>query len=273
MIRSEEGLGWKMFHARNEDVFATMADDSVDVIITDPPYSEQVHSRSIRRTYLPDIAGQPCRRMRAHAFGFDHITPEDIANCSAAFRRLAKRWTLVFSDMETAHDWRTGLTATGLDFVRYWVWTKGRGMPQISGDRPASWVEQVTIVHRKGRKRWNGGGRGNYSSHPVVANCNGHRTDRIHTAQKPLALMTELVELFSDPGDVVFDPFGGSATTGVACLRLGRRFIGVEQCPRADHPEDKDYFQLSCDRLRAEENVSTLQASRDGQGALFGGDR
>lgn len=139
----------------------------------------------------------------------------------------------------------------GLEFVRYCFWVKDRGMPQISGDRPASWVEQITVAHPKGKKRWNGGGSGNVWRYPVVANCSGHRNDRIHTAQKPIELMTHIVGLFSDEGETVLDPFAGSATTGVACLRLGRYFAGIERAPRADHPEDANYFQIACDRLTA----------------------
>ena len=75
--------------------------------------------------------------------------------------------------------------------------------------------------------------------------------------------MLELVELFTDPGESVLDPFAGSGTTGVACLRLGREFIGIERDPK--------YFALACERLRAEEAGSTLQAARAGQAALFGG--
>lgn len=70
-----------------------------------------------------------------------------------------------------------------------------------------------------------------------------------------------LVSLFTDPGETILDPFAGSGTTGVACLRLGRRFIGIER--------DEKYFKLACDRLRAEEQSSTLQALRAGQESLF----
>jgi site-specific DNA-methyltransferase (adenine-specific) len=49
--------------------------------------------------------------------------------------------------------------------------------------------------------------------------------------QKPLALMDVLVRLFSEPGELILDPFAGSGTTGVAALRLGRRFVGWEMNP------------------------------------------
>ncbi len=66
------------------------------------------------------------------------------------------------------------------------------------------------------------------------------------------------------PNGLVLDLFAGSGSTGVACLRQGRRFIGVERSPVN--------FELACDRLRAEEQMSTLDASRAGQVALFGVD-
>ena len=128
--------------------------------------------------------------------------------------------------------------------------------------RPGSWAESIQLSHRKGRKRWNGGGSGNVFQHPVVANCSGHRFDRVHTAQKPISLMLELVELFSDPGEVVFDPFAGSGTTGVAALRLGRRFIGIEL--------DETCAELARERCAAEVEQSTLEARRAGQVPLWG---
>lgn len=86
--------------------------------------------------------------------------------------------------------------------------------------------------------------------------------EHVHPTQKPIALMLELVSLFTDPDETILDPFTGSGTTGVACLRLGRKFIGIEK--------DPTYFALACERLRAEEQGSTLQAARAGQLPLLG---
>jgi DNA modification methylase len=63
-----------------------------------------------------------------------------------------------------------------------------------------------------------------------------------HPTEKPLPLMKELVRLFTNPGDVIFDPFMGSGSTGVAALELGRKFIGVEKNP--------EYFALATRRIR-----------------------
>jgi hypothetical protein len=90
-------------------------------------------------------------------------------------------------------------------------------------------------------------------------NCN----HRLHPNEKPIDLLLKAVRLVSAPGDLIADPFAGSGTTGVAALRLGRRFVGCEL--------DEAHFRTTCERLRAEESGSTLAARRAGQEALFGG--
>jgi hypothetical protein len=88
---------------------------------------------------------------------------------------------------------------------------------------------------------------------------------RLHPNESPLGIMLKLVELCSNPGDTICDPFAGSASLGVACLRLGRNYVGIEVVP--------EWAALCRERLAAEEQGSTLQASRAGQVPLFGGVR
>lgn len=52
-----------------------------------------------------------------------------------------------------------------------------------------------------------------------------------HPFEKPLSLIERLVRIYTNPGDTIFDPFMGSGTIGVACMRLGRNFIGAEIDP------------------------------------------
>lgn len=85
--------------------------------------------------------------------------------------------------------------------------------------------------------------------------------DRLHPNEKPVSVMEKLVVLTSEPDSVVFDPFSGSGSTGVACLRSGRRFIGIER--------EEKYALLARERLQAEDSGSTLTAQRAGQAPLF----
>jgi len=65
-----------------------------------------------------------------------------------------------------------------------------------------------------------------------------------HPTQKPLALLERLIEATTDKNDLVVDPFSGSGTTGVACKKLGRNYVGVEI--------DKNYNALARKRLNQE---------------------
>lgn len=62
-----------------------------------------------------------------------------------------------------------------------------------------------------------------------------------HPTQKPIALLERCIEASTKPGDFVFDPFAGSSTTGVAAIRLGRKFCGVEM--------ESEFVDLSIKRL------------------------
>lgn len=63
-----------------------------------------------------------------------------------------------------------------------------------------------------------------------------------HTCPKPYAFVKRLMNRFTWEGETVVDPFMGSGTTGVACVKLGRKFIGIEI--------DEGYFEIACERIR-----------------------
>ena len=69
----------------------------------------------------------------------------------------------------------------------------------------------------------------------------------LHPTQKPVALMEYMVRTYSNSGDLVLDNCMGSGTTGVACLRTGRKFIGIEK--------DLSYFRVAKKRIHAERGV------------------
>lgn len=219
-----------LYHGKCEDVLPTL--EPVQHIITDPPYSEHTHGsvRSQRMVAGADRGGKFGADVRRNVdLGFEHLTDELREFCAGEFARLAERWVLTFSDVESAGLWRDSLTMSGLDYVRTGAWIKIGSTPQFSGDRPAVGFEAVTIAHPKGRKRWNGGGKHAVWTHPIVLDRGRTGVARLHTTQKPQPLMQQLVAQFTDLGDTILDAFAGSGTTGMACKMLDRKSILIER--------------------------------------------
>jgi hypothetical protein len=245
-------------------------------VITDPPYSEHTHTKSRAGSrklasgsgYEKDPSAYKTATIsREVDFGFDHLSAPLRRFVARQAARLASRWVLVFSDVESASLWRWSLMATGLEYVRTGEWRKERATPQFTGDRPGVAFEVITIAHPKGKKRWNGGGKGGAWSAPVVQERAGTTggEPRIHTTQKPEQLLRDLVADFTDPGDLVYDPFAGSGTTGIACARLGRRCILIER--------EEKWAEAARKRIDAELDGSTYHAAQRGQVPMFGGSR
>jgi site-specific DNA-methyltransferase (adenine-specific) len=190
----------------------------VDCIITDPPYNPKTHK-----------GARSAKSLGASRIDFESLTDAQfIEFCGNAIGQ-AKRWVV----MNCAWQHAAELERAGLPLVRLGVWHKPNGAPQFTGDRPGVGWEAVAILHREGKKRWNGGG------HHAVWVCNVEHGE--HPTQKPLKLVIDWVRNFSDPGEIILDPFMGSGTTGVACAKLGRKFIGIEK--------RSDYFDLACRRI------------------------
>jgi hypothetical protein len=133
--------------------------EPVDHVITDPPYSEHVHTKSRAGARMLPGSGSPANFARAVEFGFASMTADVRLSVGVHCGRLARRWVAVFSDVESTQAWREAFSGTGVEYVRTGAWVKVNGTPQFTGDRPAVGFEAITLCHRVGRKRWNGGGR------------------------------------------------------------------------------------------------------------------
>ena len=226
--------GVALYHADYREVLPSLAPQSVDLVLTDPPYSTATHSG----------ARTGARGEDATLIPFASFTFDDLRTALGACGALARRWVVTFSD------WRhvgplVDETPEHLRFVRFGVWVKPNGAPQFTGDRPAQGWEALTFWHREGVKlRWHGRGRSSVWTVPKV-----HRNQ--HPTQKPLPLLADLVRLFSDPGDLVLDPFAGSGSTLVAALSEGRQALGVEM--------DERYCEIAAKRLEATQTPLVAQ--------------
>lgn len=219
-----------IYHGDCRDVLPILS--VVDHVITDPPYSEHTHSKQRRggNRHRGSVISE------GRELGFAALDPDTRIACGLLFPRLSRRWILVFSDSESAHMWRNEIAA---EYVRTLFWRKAGGAPQFTGDRPAVACEAITACHRAGKKQWNGGGKQGFYDVPIVV---GHSVEgRVHTTQKPIELMTQLVCDFTDGGETVLDPFMGSGTTLAAAKRFGRKAIGIEI--------DEHYCEIAASRL------------------------
>ena len=97
------------------------------------------------------------------------------------------------------------------------VWDKRDGIPSNdNADCELIWTNQKRPA-RVYRHLWNG-----------MLKASERDQRRVHPTQKPVALMEWIIQNYTDEGDTILDPFMGSGSTGVACARLGRSFIGME---------------------------------------------
>lgn len=214
-----------LYHGDSREILPTLADTSVDCVITDPPYTERTHGMA------------KTNKGRGHgvkAVTFAPFTEGDLSAALAECGRVTRRW--VVASLDYAHAFALDVTPpAGLRSLRVGVWVKPNPMPQISADRPGQGWEAISFLHRDDVKpAWNGGGKAGVWTHPVVQN-EGHAT------VKPLPMVADWVRLFTNPGDLILDPFVGSGTTLRAAKDEGRRAIGVEL--------DERYCEIAAKRL------------------------
>lgn len=206
----------------------------VDHVISDPPYEprmQALHAQfALRRT-----DGGPQRKA---------LTFDDVGDLRAPFldavATLNNGWLLAFCNVEGVGEWRAAILDRGLKFKTTCIWNKPDATPKLNGQGPALSYECFTTTWcGRGHARWNGGGRRGVFTHPT----NNSERHGVHPTEKPVSLMREIVALFTNPHETILDPFMGSGTTGVAGVKLSRRFIGIEI--------DERYFQIACERIEA----------------------
>jgi site-specific DNA-methyltransferase (adenine-specific) len=197
-----------------------MPDKSVDLVLTDPPYSSVTH-KGMRSTKNGDPES---------TINFDCTTTDEILDTFSIISQKAKGWIISFMDWRFMHAFEEN-PPKGTRFIRFGIWNKTTTCPQFTGDRPGTGWEAILFLHKDDEKlKWNGGGCGS-SVYSYDNTRSGRFFANFHPTEKPIDLLGELITLYSNPKDLVFDPFTGSGSTHVACKKLGRNFIGIEKEP------------------------------------------
>lgn len=201
-----------------------LEDASIDAVVTDPPYCSGGVSEA-SRTASP---GQGRRRESVTRFGWftgDNMTTAGLAWALHALGFEASRFLRPTGSLLIFMDWRMvptlvpAIEAGGLRYQNLIVWDKG-SLGLGTGFRA---THEMVAHFTNGEPAYYDRSRGNVLRHSRVG------ADRVHQTEKPVALLGDLVAVVAPPGGLVFDPFAGSGTTGVAAARLGRRALLVER--------------------------------------------
>lgn len=181
--------------------------DGVDAIVTDPPYGIDENDKKVASR------GKLAAPKDYGTFDWDKqpCSPEQIAAI-----RAASRWQIIF-----------GGNYFELPPTSCWlVWDKKNGNNDFA-DCELAWTNMKKAVRRI-EWLWNG----------MIRKGQEYR---FHPTQKPLGVMEWCLTQLPPDVYTICDPFMGSGTTGVACAKAGKRFVGIER--------DSTYFDIACRRI------------------------
>lgn len=189
----------------------------VDAVVTDPPYGIALENHDpggarAARDFI--VIGDGCQNVGNDflAWADSHRIP------TITFASPWKPW---------GGNWRNLI-----------VWDKGGGVGG-GGDTATCLKRSWELIQVARNKPING-----ERSESIIRHYVGPELSKDHVCAKPVSVLQWLLEKFTNSGDTILDPFMGSGTTGVACIRTGRKFIGIEI--------DERYFDIAVKRLERE---------------------
>lgn len=213
---------YELHHADSAEYIRDMPDGSVDLILTDPPYNLGIYSTgnmkfSWRSEVNNDLADWDHEEFLPGKWVHD-------------FQRILKPTgnIFAFTSYNLLGRWHESFDPE-FDTFQFMVWHKTNPVPKIRKAGFLNSCELIVCMWNKGHT-WNFGKQSEMHNFIETPICMGKERlkDPKHPTQKPVAVLEHIIELASNPGDLVFDPFMGVGSAGVAALNLGRRFLGVE---------------------------------------------
>ena len=211
-------------------------DNSVDLIFTDPPYNLSKYSTgNIKLSWRKEINNDLAE------WDKKEFSPADWVK---EFKRILKLTgnIFVFTSYNLLGKWHEAFDSE-FDTFQFVVWHKTNPIPKFRKAGFLNSCELVICLWDKGHT-WNFGKQSemhNFIETPICMGLERLKEPK-HPTQKPLKVLKHLMKIASNKGDVVFDPFMGVGSVGVACKELGRKFVGIEV--------DKEFFEAGKKRIR-----------------------
>lgn len=200
------------------DGLREVPDHSVDLIVTDPPYFLSMGHAGSKTN------AQSVQLNSNRAFN-------DLAICAPFYRQLFEEFARVLKETGSFYfftDWRGyayyfPMINAALPVRNLIVWDKKSGPGSFY-----SFAHELIIFGTYRSKTKAGVGSNVWREAAFSSGARSTDGEKVHPTQKPVALLTRMIEDSTEPGAVVLDTFMGSGTTAVACLKSGRQFIGFE---------------------------------------------
>lgn len=239
-----------ILRADSRDIIKRIPDNSVDFILTDPPYNLGQHSTG----NIP-LPGRTAMNNDVAEWDMIDFNPEEWAD---EFIRILKPTgnLFIFTSYNQIGRWYNCLDHK-FDTSNFMIWHKTNPAPKIFKAGFLNSCEMIFICWNK-KHTWNFISQA--EMHNFIESSICMKPERLsnprHPAQKPIVILKKMIEIASNENDIVFDPFMGVGSIGVAALDLNRRFIGVEL--------DETYFEAAkkrIDTVLSQGNLFTLPIS------------
>ena len=232
----------KLYNENCIDTMKRLDDNSIDLIVTDPPYNLGNFMKN-RDTNLS--------KMRDNFFGsagWDDMCFEEWESSMDKFFESASRimkkggTVIVFMAIIKVETIIRLAEKHGFYYKTTGTWHKTNPMPRNMNLHFVNSTEAwIYFTYKKKTGTFNNNGALFHDFIETAVTSNGERKYGKHPTQKPESLMQHFVQLLSNPKDWILDPFMGSGTTGVVAKEIDRNFIGVEL--------NKNYFEMAKKRI------------------------
>ena len=232
----------KLFNNNCVNVIKDLDPLSIDLIVTDPPYNLGNFMKE-RDTNL--------KKMRENFFGdagWDDMDFDDWTNSMDSFFESAASVMkkggamIVFMAIIKVETIIRLAEKHGFYYKTTGIWHKKNPMPRNMNLHFVNSTEAwVYFTYKKRTGTFNNDGNVIHDFIETAVTPISERKHGKHPTQKPEGLMTHFIQVLSNEGDCVLDPFMGSGTTGVAAKKLNRNFIGVEL--------NKEYYSMAQQRI------------------------